>query len=371
MKEEAFFPCFDFAFIGEAEKSWPQFLEKFQKGDKDFSEIKGLIYRQNGKSIFTGHWEATRDIDSLPFPAIHLLDTKRYRIGTLRGAKNFTTIQTVRGCPWKCIFCASSALNTTVMRRRSPKLVIKEMKEVIARYNIRHFIFLDDILTLYKKHILEICDLIINEKLQITFEGGTRANLINEDMIKKMKEAGLIRLSFGLETVDDEMRKTMNKKVPLEAYSTGNRILNKYNIEVCNSVMIGLPGETRETVKKTLNWLRNTREVKQANFAIAVPYPGTEFYRMAKEGEHGVRLIAADLSKYRRYGSAVTQINELGPEDLIELQNEGFISIYSAYWRWLPMLRKNGILGVVLMFIRLFKLTVRRFSFFPEEAKKS
>lgn len=362
MKEKAFLPFFDFAFIGEAEKSWPQFLEKFQKGEKDFSGIKGLMYRKNSGTIFTGVQEVTKDLDSLPFPARHLLNMKKYRLGTLQGTKNFTTIQTVRGCPWKCIFCASDALNTTVIRKRSTKSIIKEIKEVIDRYNVRHFMFLDDVLTLDEKHILEMCDLIMEEKLQITFEGSTRANLVNEDMIRKMKQAGLIRLSFGLETVDDEMRKTMNKKVPLEAYSTANKILNKYDIEALNSVMIGLPGETTETVQKTLNWLRNAREVKQANFAIAVPYPGTELYRMAKAGEHGIKLITDDFSKYRRYGSAVTAVNELGPSDLIELQNEGFVSIYSAPWRWRPMLRKNGIIGGMLMLLRLSRLIIRKFS---------
>lgn len=362
MKEKAFLPCFDYAFIGEAERSWPQFLEKLQNGNKDFSESKGLIYRKNGESTFTGIQEITKDLDSLPFPARHLLNMERYKLGTLHGMENFTTIQTVRGCPWKCIFCASDDLNTTAIRKRSPELVIKEIKEVIDRYNVRHFMFLDDVLTLNEKHILKICDLLIEEKLKITFEGSTRANLINEDMIRKMKDAGLIRLSFGLETVDEEMRNTMNKKVPLEAYSTANKILNKYNIEALNSVMIGLPGETRETVRKTLEWLRNAREVKQANFAIAVPYPGTEFYRMAKAGEGGVKLITDDFSKYRRYGSAVTVVNELGPQDLIELQNEGFVSIYSASWRWIPMLKKNGIIGGMLMLLRVFRLIVKKFS---------
>ena len=278
----------------------------------------------------------------------------------MQGTKNFTSIQTVRGCPWKCIFCASDALNTTAIRKRSPKSIIQEIKEIVNKYNIKHFMFIDDVLTLYEKHILEICDLILSENLQITFEGSTRANLVNEENIKKMKSAGLIRLSFGLETVDDEMRETMNKKVPMEAYTIANRLLNKYGIEALNSVMLGLPGETKETVRKTLHWLRNAREVKQANFAIAVPYPGTELYRMAKEGEHGIQLLTDNFSEYRRYGSAVTKVNELEPKDLINLQNEGFVSIYSAPWRWMPMVKKNGILGALLMLFRLFSLIIQK-----------
>ena len=171
-----------------------------------------------------------------------------------------------------------------------------------------------------------------------------------------MKKAGLIRLSFGLETVDEEMRKTMNKKVPLEAYKEANHLCNKHDIEVTNSVMIGLPGETRENVYKTLRFLRQSKDIKQVNFAIATPYPGTAFYDMAVGGTVGVDLLIDDFSQYKRYGQAVTQIGELSPDDLVQLQNEGFVSIYSAYWRWLSVLKKHGVVGLLLTLVRLFKL---------------
>lgn len=125
-------------------------------------------------------------------------------------------------------------------------------------------------------------------------------------------------------------------------------------------MMIGLPGETRETVRATLKWLREAREVKQANFAIAVPYPGTEFHEMALAGTHGVQLMSQDFSNYLRYGSAVTKVGGLTSQDLIELQNEGFVSIYSAPWRWIPMWRKHGIIGALLMLLRVARLWKRK-----------
>jgi radical SAM superfamily enzyme YgiQ (UPF0313 family) len=125
--------------------------------------------------------------------------------------------------------------------------------------------------------------------------------------------------------------------------------------------MLGLPGETRETVRKTLDYLRNAHEIHQANFSIATPYPGTELYEMAKRGDYGIKLVSEDFSKYRRYGSAVMTVNELSPQDLIQLQNDGFVSIYSAPWRIRPMLKKNGIFGGLLMLIRLFGYTKRKF----------
>jgi len=220
---------------------------------------------------------------------------------------------------------------------------------------------MDDVLTLYfDDHLKIICEKLIEENIKITFEGSTRANLIKDEMIELMSRAGLIRMSFGLETVDSEMRKTMKKQVPLKHYSEANRVLNKYNVEAANSVMIGLPGETRETVQKTLDYLRNDAEVKMANFAIAIPYPGTEFYDISAGGHQGMEIISDDFSEYKRYGSAVTNVGELSAQDLIDLQNEGFVSIYSKPDRWKSVIKKNGWFGGVLMLLRVVKLILNK-----------
>lgn len=367
MKEKALLPQFDYGFTGEAEVSFPRFLELLEEGG-DVSEVKGLIYRRDGEVVSNGDPEWVQaevptkgsnvgqsyPLDQFPLPARHLLDMTKYKLGTIRGRKHFTSIQTMRGCPWKCIFCASEALNTTRVVMRSPESVVEEMKRVVSEFPyINHFVFADDVLTLWKKHIIKICDLINEAGLKITFEGGTRANLVDDELIKYMAETGLIRLCFGLETTDPEMRVTMQKKVPMEAYMQSNKICAKYGVEALNSMMIGLPGETRETIRASLDFIGKAREVKQANFAIAIPYPGTEFHEMALAGGHGLQLKSEDFSEYLRYGSAVTQVGDLTPDDLIELQNEGFVKIYSKPWRWPYTWRRNGTFGFVLMLLRV------------------
>lgn len=376
MKEEAFLPQFDYAFVGEAETSFPEFLNTYQDGG-DLSKVKGIIFRRDGETLNTGDAEpisfesaagvessGTRGkgypLDQFPIPARNLLPMHRYKLGSMHGNLHFTSIQTMRGCPWKCIFCASEALKTTRVIMRSPNSIVQEMKSVVDEFGIRHFYIVDDVMTLWKDHILEICDHIENNNLKITFEGSTRANLVEDKLFARLAECGLIRISYGLETVDSEMRKTMNKKVPLEAYTEANRIGNKYGIEVQNTVMIGLPGETRETVRNTLRWLREAREVKQATFSIAMPYPGTEFADMAEAGSFGIELQSKDLAEYRRYGSAVTKVGDLTPQDLIELQNEGFVSIFSVPWRWYPVWKKHGVLGLLLQLLRLVRMWRRK-----------
>ena len=197
VKEKAFEDCFDYVFVGEAEDVLPRFLDRLQEG-RTLEGLKGVIWRgEDGKPVFEGAPDPLEDFDSLPMADRTLLDNSKYLLGTLEGRNPFTLIQTTRGCPWKCIFCASKDLNTTLIRRRSPETVVAEMKHVVDTYGIRHFFIVDDVLTLYDKHILKICDLIEEEGLDVTWESSTRANLVNDEQVKRMAECGLIRLSFG------------------------------------------------------------------------------------------------------------------------------------------------------------------------------
>lgn len=360
MKEKAFRDCFDYLFVGESEFALPEFLDALERGG-DIAEVKGLITRTvDGGFHFAGPAKRVEDFDSLPFPARHLLDMDRYKLGTSQGRVNFTSIQTTRGCPWKCIFCASKDLDTTRILRRSPASVVAEIKHAVETYGISHFYIADDVLTLYEEHILEICDGIEAAGLKITFEGATRANLVNEPLIKRLAECGLVRLAFGLESANAKIRDTMKKKVPLKYYMEANRILNKYDIEALNTVMIGLPGESRESVRETLDFMAQSKDVKLMSLSIAIPYPGTEFFNMAMSGDHGIEVHTTDFSEYQRYGAAVTTVNGLSPAELVELQNEGFVRFYSAPWRWRPMLAKHGIFGGLLTLLRVGRMITDR-----------
>lgn len=369
MKEKAFLPQFDYLFVGEAENSLPEFLNTYQNSG-DLSRVAGTILRKKGEIIvgkpqwipttikITGQTIGQESaLDKLPFPARHLLPMKKYRLGTIDGRMHFTSIHTMRGCPWHCIFCASETLNTTRMVMRSPASIVAEIKKIKEEFPfITHIYFSDDVLTLWAdQHILKICDLIIKEGIKITFEGSTRANLVEDRAIARMAEAGLVRISMGLETVNSQMRDTMRKQVKLDDYPRAARICEKYGVEAMVSAMIGLPGETRETVEELLNFLANAREIKQTNVSIAMPYPGTEFNEIATSGAHGVQLMSEDFSKYMRYGKAVTTVGELTPDDLIKLQNKAFVSVYSKSWRWKPMFNKHGVVGFILLMIRVLK----------------
>lgn len=338
--ESVFHECFDFAFIGEADVSLRLFMERFAT-DQNYDDIKGLIFRKNGEVVSTGPADPANDLNLLPMPARHLLKMDMYYVGTLKGQLNYTSIMSSRGCPFKCVFC-TNRIGGVRVRQRSVGNVIDEIRQVTASSGIRHFYFVDDVLTLNRAYTLQLCKAIIEAQLDITFEGSTRANQVDEELISTMKKAGLIRLSFGFETADEEIRTIIKKEVPLESYTVANRLANKYEIETINSVMLGLPGDTRESINKTIRYLRSARELKHASFSIAMPYPGTELYEMALRGDHGLKLLTQDFSQYQRYGSAVLEVNGITTEEMLRLQKIGLFKIYSVPWRLLPVLRRMG-----------------------------
>ena len=348
-KEKVFEDCFDYFFISEAETAFAEFLEKFDS-KQDFVDIPGLLFRKNGETVFTGKPELTKDLDAIPFPARHLLKNELYQLGTLHGTKKYTSIMTTRGCPFQCIYCSNIVYGRKV-RRRSIENVMEEIEHVVNTLGIRHFYFVEDVLTLNRKYTLSLCDEIDKRNLEITFEGSTRANLVDDELVERMANSGLIRISFGLETADPKILKIIKKDVPLEKYIEANKLTNKYGIETINSVMLGLPGQDRKSVNKTIAFLRQAKDIQHATYGIAMPYPGTEFYEMAKQGQHGLTLHTDDFSQFQRYGSAVLTVNDMSPEELLRLQKIGLLKIYLTSWRLWPMLRRVKVTSLVLPFL--------------------
>lgn len=353
MKEKAFEDCFDFLCVGESDETFPCFLKALEQ-KKDLSSVAGLIFRKNNNILFTGNPPPVTDLDKIPFPARHLLKMDRYITGTMRGRKIYTSVMFSRGCPFKCIYCSIKVFGDKI-RRRSVKNFVDEIELVIKKFGITHFYFLDDTLTLDRRYTLDLCDEIDKRNLKITFDGNTRANLVDDELIGRLVRSGMIRIGFGLETADPKVLKIIRKGVPLESYITANKLTNKYKIETINSVMLGLPGETRESINKTISFLRRTKEIQHATYSIAMPYPGTEFYEMAKRGEYGLKLHTEDFSKYQRYESAVLSVNDITPQELIHLQKSGLLKIYLTPHRIIPMLRRFGIIPLLTPFLVALK----------------
>ena len=342
MREEAFSDLFDYLFVGESENVLPEFFARLAS-KKSLDGVSGVMYRDGqGKVCFNGEAPRVQDLDEIPWPARHLIPREKYFIGTLHGLQNYTSFFISRGCPFDCVFCANKLYGKTV-RRRSVAAVLRELAYIVNDLKIKHIYFLDDTLTLDRAYMMDLCRGIKREGLKFTFEGSTRANLWDEEMVRLMQECGLIRISFGLETVDPRVRKIIKKTVPVESYFEANRLNNRLKIETINSVMLGLPGDTRESIKSTVDFLCKAKDIQHATYGIAMPYPGTEMWDMARQNQNGLKLLTEDFSQYQRYGHAVMEVSGMKPDELVALQKHGLMRIYSCWWRVWPMLQRHGL----------------------------
>ncbi|MFA5146037.1 MAG: radical SAM protein [Candidatus Omnitrophota bacterium] len=344
-REKVFDDGLDYAVIGECETTFASFLGQVGNGNRN-PEVPGVMMTDRGRILYKGAAPILTDLDAAPLPDRELLKNDLYLLGTPHGTRRYTSVQMSRGCPFSCVFCASD-LYGKVVRRRSIGNVIAELDSIVNRYGAEHIYFIDDILTLDRGYIMRLCDAIQEHGLKFTFEGSSRADLWDEEMAIRLKECGLIRMSFGLESVDEKIRKIIKKDIPMGSYIDANRINNRLGIETTNSVIIGLPGDTRESIRGTVRYLCAHREIQHVTLNVAVPYPGTEMLKMAERGEYGLKLIERSFRKFQRYGSAVMEVNGMRAQELVDIQRKALLRIYSCWWRWMPALRRFGMITIM------------------------
>lgn len=318
----------DYGIIGEAEETFKELLDKIEN-KKDVSNVKGIAYRKDGKVIINPRREPIKDLRTLPRPARHLLKTYKYIWSVPgRGLVPVTSIMTQRGCPFKCIFCGVDTMFPGKTRYREMDDIMDEIENVVKGYGIKHIMFCDDTLTLNKPKVMEMCDEIKKRGLKFTFEGYTRANTIDKEMLARLKEVGLVRLSFGVESGNQRILDAIKKGITLEELKRAYAWCHELGIETRCSLMIGHPFETKKTIKQTIDFVNKELKVYQAYINITTPYPGSELYELAKKGYGGLRLLSDDWSEYRRYGNSVMEMNDLSAQDLIKLQKKLYQKFY-------------------------------------------
>ncbi|MCX5786762.1 MAG: radical SAM protein [Elusimicrobia bacterium] len=263
-------PELDAVILGEGEIPMLALANEFDaRGKVDFNKIPGAALMEGWEYREIPRPEIISGLDRLPYPARDLLDIDLY----LPGQKTVTLISS-RGCPSQCTFCANICMGRK-FRAHSPEFVVGEMAYVAEKYGIRHFRIYDDCFTADPVRVSRICDLIINEHLNITWDAAGRVNTLQDDaLILKMKQAGCICILLGIETGSQRILDLMKKGTTLAMAEECCSKLRKRGISYVNSFMIGNEGDTKETVIATIAFAKKLKSAA-AVFNILIPYPGT------------------------------------------------------------------------------------------------
>ena len=309
-------PWIDIVVRGEGEQTMMDIVS-----GKKLEDIAGIAFRADDGIKLTGERGLIHNLDELPLPARHLFPLSRYHVLDVHAS-----IIAGRGCPFNCIFCVGSKMGGRRARYRDPKLVVDEIEQVLA-YGFKEVNFEDDLLTLNHKHVHALCDEINARGLKFNWSVFSRVDTVNLELLQRMKEAGCTWMLYGVESGNQQILDMAKKKITLEKIREGVRLGKEAGIKILASFIIGLPGETRETLSETMKFALELDT--HWGFNVLSPFPGTEVRE--KADEYGIEILTSDWLQYDA-NTAVTRTEGAGPEEIAEAlsrYNQG-LELYMA-----------------------------------------
>ena len=232
-------------------------------------QIPGLAYWSRGKVKRTCPTQLTKVIKEIHFPAYHLVELERYDIG------NRIPVITSTGCPYDCKYCSTVKFNGRRVSYFPVERVVADIKRLREVYGTNGFNFLDDSFTFNRKRMIEICDRVMQEDLRIHWTCNTRVDMVDQDMLHYMRKAGCVGIFYGIESMDQEVLDRMHKSVRTEQIRNAVQWARNAGIQIRQSFIVGLPGETAETLDATLQFIQETRP-EEVQLSMLTIYPGTE-----------------------------------------------------------------------------------------------
>lgn len=382
--ESAERPEVDIVVRGEGETVWIKICEIVERAKQNnpaftardlldpqaqlLDGLLGISYVTNdGQERHNPDHPPIADLDTLPFPAYHHFKMDRYTnlqpaTDAVDGAKSFS-VMTSRGCPYRCTFCSQSIMPIK-WRARSPESVLAEWQHLVHNMGAQEIGILDDSANIQVDRLEKMANLFIENNVNHVpwiFVNGIRANLATTDLLGKLKRAGLKRVAFGVESGDPDVLLSIDKKIDHDTIRQAFHNAKKVGLETIGFFIIGLPGDTEETMERTIRFACEV-DPMIANFSMMTPYPGTKVYEIAKRQG---RLLLEDWEDYVFFdGRARYELGEMTAELVERKWKESYRRFY---------LRPHRIAGTLmrkdfwLNWRRTFKVAFK--TIFPQKEK--
>ena len=339
------YPALDFVLVGEPDLTLrdlldhlegkidqrsPEMIKLFEEhdpsyrpalkedGSVDMAGIKGLAWRNGDEIVVNFPRPFIKDLDSLPIPMHELLPLQKYRMPLIKGP--FTFIVTSRGCPAGCTYCIKHVSYQFSTRVRSPELIMQEMWR-LKELGINNIHMYSDLFTVSREQVIELCQRMIDEKINIHWTSNSRVDFVDEEMLDLMGKAGCRLISWGIESGNEQILKHARKGAYPDKAERALRWAKKAGIMNWGYFIIGLPGETEETIRQTIDFAKKL-PLDIALFHVAAPYPGTPFFFEVVENgwfRPGTRWEQVDMDK-----GTVLDYPNMPAERLLHWQKQAF-----------------------------------------------
>lgn len=325
------FPCLDFGIIGEAEDTVRELILALDEGTP-LKDVKGIVYRDDaGQPRVTPKRPFIENLDKLPFPLHELLPISRYDLPYI--GSRYTFVLAGRGCPFLCTFCRQPIMWERRVRKRSAESMVNELK-YLDSLGIHNIMLHADTFTIDRNIVVELCDGIISQRLPVRWICNSRVDTVDYEMLCLMKRAGCWMINYGIESGSNVILANIRKggNATVEQARRAVAWTKKAGIKVWAYFVMGLPGETEDTVNATIEFAKSL-PADIVNFAIGAPYPGTELYYQARENKW---LVSEFWEDFDQNYSAILSYPGFTSEDILR-------SVRRAYIEW--YIRPHGVLS--------------------------
>lgn len=336
------FPFFDILVVGEGEITTRELVNALNK-KLDLKEIDGIFYRdQNNQKFHTKPRQRVRNLDELPFPAYDKLpELKKYYwpyFNNVQGYPAFSLISS-RGCPFQCKFCDRKVFGNS-FTKHSPKYFAELIDQMVNKYGIKYLVFDDDNMTLDKNYLFGILDELKARKIKVPFTCESRVDTVDDEKLERLRKSGCKEIMYGIESGSPRILELMNKQVTTDQIREAIKMTKKHGISTFGYFMLGFPGETEESMKETVGFIK---ELKLFDVAVQpfVPFPGSDIYDYAVN--HGTlegRGKGQEWNKMGSFSEIIYLADGITKEKLIQYLNEAIDACYGNIRTYATMYKR-------------------------------